>query len=238
MKNNSKPWTNSELAMLRSMYATHDNKTLALYTGHNVNAVQYMAGKLGLRKPHRGCRKSVWEEWRLEHLRQHFADTPTKVLAERLGISIAVINKMAKQLGLHKNPRNKRFFTRNRDKVLSLTPEGEAYLRYNFPTTRNRELMSAMGISETVFLRFVRQLGLKKSKEHISRCAMDTLLAIRQRYREQGYTLNGNALPNAEKHQFRKGHPPVEILGPEKEAYRLQRVKETREQRRRERQEP
>lgn len=238
MKNNSKPWTNSELAMLRSMYATHDNKTLALYTGHNVDAVQYMAGRLGLKKAHRGGRKTLWEPWKVEYLKIHYTNAPAKNLAYQLGMSPSCVHKKARRLGLASYRIKNRFVVRNNDKTLMLTPEGEQFLREHFATCKNDRLKEVLGIGTITLARFAKQLCLKKSPEHLSRCSKETISNLRERYREQGYPLNGNALPNAEKHQFRKGYPPVETLGPEKEAYRLQRVKETREQRRRERQEP
>lgn len=210
-----KPWTQSELALLKKYYGCRNNGTLALYTGHSANSVEIKARKLGLKKPHTGRTKTAWEPWRLEHIREHFADTNTKVLAERLGVSVAMVNIMARSLGLGKASRNARYTARAKDGTLSLTPEGEAYLRKHFPTTRNSELMSAMKISCGPFSRLVRQLGLKKSREHISRCAKDSILATRDKYRGQGCLLDNNALPNAEKHQFKKGHPHVGKHDPE-----------------------
>ena len=233
MKNNSKPWTNSELAMLRSMYATHDNKALSLYTGHNVDAVQYMAGKLGLRKPQRSCRKSVWEPWKIDYLRIHYTNAPAKDLADQLGMSPSSVHKKARRLGLAPYRIKNRFVIRKNDKTLMLTPEGERFLREHFATCKNEKLKDVLGIGAITLARFARQLCLKKSPEHLSRCSRETINKLQERYREQGYPLNGNALPNAEKHQFKKGHPPLDTLGPEGEAYRLRRIRETREQKRR-----
>lgn len=40
-----KPWTQSELALLKKYYESRNNGTLALYTGHSANAVELTAQK-------------------------------------------------------------------------------------------------------------------------------------------------------------------------------------------------
>ena len=65
------------------------------------------------------------------------------------------------------------------DKI-TLTPRQEAWLVKHFPNTKNDEIMAKLGLSHSTLHRMARQLGLKKTRQFISKCQAATTAAAEE----------------------------------------------------------
>lgn len=97
-----KPWTETELALLRERYPTTRAKALAAIVGHPWMAVITKAKQLGIAKARRQIRRP-WTDVEIARLRQLYPDTPTHAIARELGRPLHHIYNRAQVLGLAKS---------------------------------------------------------------------------------------------------------------------------------------
>ena len=90
-----------------------------------------------------------------------------------------------------------------------LTPEQEAYLVKHYKNTKNDILMEKLGLKFSTFHRFVRQLGLKKTKQFMKKCQKATSDAAKASHIANGtYPPKGYRIPRSEEFQYKPGDKP------------------------------
>ena len=90
-----------------------------------------------------------------------------------------------------------------------LTPEQEAYLVKHYKNTKNDILMEKLGLKFSTFHRFVRALGLKKTKQFIKKCQRATSEAAKASHLANGtYPPKGYRIPRSEEFQYKPGDKP------------------------------
>ena len=90
-----------------------------------------------------------------------------------------------------------------------LTPEQEAYLVKHYKNTKNDILMEKLGLRFSTFHRFVRQLGLKKTKQFMKKCQKATSDAAKASHIANGtYPPKGYRIPRSEEFQYKPGDKP------------------------------
>ena len=92
------------------------------------------------------------------------------------------------------------------DKI-TLTPRQESWLVKHFPNTKNDEIMAKLGLSHSTLHRMARQLGLKKTRQFISKCQAATTAAAKASHLRNGtYPPKGYIIPRSEEFRFKPGH--------------------------------
>jgi len=95
-----------------------------------------------------------------------------------------------------------------------LTPEQEAYLVKHYRNTKNDILMEKLGLKFSTFHRFVRALGLKKTKQFMKKCQKATSEAAKASHIANGtYPPKGYRIPRAEEFQYKPGDKPWSRCG-------------------------
>lgn len=111
---------------------------------------------------------------------------------------------------------------------ITLTLEQERWLVRHYKHTKNEELGSRLGISQSALHRFARELGLKKSKQFMQKCAQNGAEAAWVVNRRNGWPPKGYIIPKSREYGFQKGITCLQRLGPEREAERIRKSAESR----------
>lgn len=104
----------------------------------------------------------------------------------------------------------------------------KAWLIKHFKHTKNAECAAKLGISESSMHRIARALGLRKSAQFIRKCQQATAAAAKESHLRNGtYPPKGYVVPN--RRPFPKGVSNAERFGKRKEAERIRKSAESRE---------
>lgn len=104
----------------------------------------------------------------------------------------------------------------------------KAWLIKHYKHTKNAEVVVHLGISESTMHRIVRKLGLRKSPQFMRKCQQAATAAAKESHLRNGtYPPKGYVIPN--RSTFPKGVSNVERFGTRKEAERIRKSTESRE---------
>lgn len=109
-----------------------------------------------------------------------------------------------------------------------LSPRQEQWLIRHFKHTKNDELASRLGISQSTLHRFARELGLKKSRQFTKKCQENTTRKAWEANRRNGWPPKGYRIPRSEEHGFKKGETSLQRIGAKREAERIAKAAESR----------
>ena len=98
----------------------------------------------------------------------------------------------------------------------------------NFADTKNAELAARLGCGESTVHRLARQLGLTKSREYMVRCNRNSLEACWLANKGEGNHGKNNLIIYGARYRFKKGERPIDRIGAEGEARRLEKVRAKR----------
>lgn len=108
---------------------------------------------------------------------------------------------------------------------ITLTPKQEAYLIRHYRNTKNDVLMEKTGLKFSTFHRFVRQLGLKKTKRFMKKVQREAAAAAAASHLKNGtYPPKGYRIPRSEEFQFKPGESPVDRIGKRRERKRIEKA--------------
>lgn len=111
---------------------------------------------------------------------------------------------------------------------MEITASQEAWLIKHYKHTKNAEVAVHLGISQSTMHRIVRKLGLKKTPQFIRKCQQATAAAAKESHLRNGtYPPKGYVVPN--RRPFPKGVSNAERFGKRKEAERIRKSAESRE---------
>lgn len=114
---------------------------------------------------------------------------------------------------------------------ITLTEKQEKWLILHFKNTKNAEIAQKLGISTRAVNRFAQRLGLKKTKQFMTKCQRETAAAAKRSHLRNGtYPPKGYKIPKSEQYQFKPGEKPVDRIGKRREAARIQKCVESRKQ--------
>jgi hypothetical protein len=88
--------------------------------------------------------------------------------------------------------------------------------------------MSRLGLSHSTLHRFARELGLKKSKQFMQKCAQNGAEAAWVVNRRNGWPPKGYIILKSREYGFQKGITSLQRLGPDREAERVRKSAESR----------
>lgn len=211
---NGQAWTAAELRRLRHLYPRTRTAEIARRLGRPLSGVASKANDLGLRKL-APCRKWTAREIRL--LRRRYAETPAPEIAETLNRQRRAIYYQAGLLNLRKS---KAFKSRCMKQRVAKhgplwgrrwTPAQLARLRALYPHRPMKEIVSAVGHSESSCYHVANKLGLKKTPAYMQKM----LGRVSNKLTESGKA-----------HRFTKGHAPAN-KGLRRPGYAPGRMRET-----------
>ncbi len=110
----------------------------------------------------------------------------------------------------------------------NFTEQQVQYLVANFADTKNAELAARLGCGESTVHRLARQLGLTKSREYMVRCNRNSLEACWLANKGEGNHGKNNLIIYGARYRFKKGERPIDRIGAEGEARRLEKVRAKR----------
>ena len=114
-------------------------------------------------------------------------------------------------------------------KKIVLTERQEAWLKKHFLHTKNAEIAAKLGISEASVHRLARALGLKKSRQYMTKCQRETAEAAQRSHRLNGtYPPKGFKIPRREEYQYKPGETCRDRLGAKRDAERARKAAESR----------
>lgn len=131
-------------------------------------------------------KQSPWAAWKDEYIRQHYPTSPTKAIADHVGISERKVRDRAFSLGVQKRPEAK---TMRKSAIFSA--DMDDFLRLEYPHRTNAELSEMLGIDAASIAHHCTHMGLHKTKETLRRIHSE---AMRKQPGRKG--------------QFSKGHKP------------------------------
>lgn len=103
-----------------------------------------------------------------------------------------------------------------------LTDEQKEWLAKHFKHTKNAEIAERLGCSVRSVTRIARKMGLKKSRQFVTKCQLNAAAEANRVNRELGlYPPKGYQIPNSDKGRFRKGETCIDRLGAKREAARI-----------------
>jgi len=109
----------------------------------------------------------------VQYIKQHFATTPSKEIAIKLGRTRPAIDTFAKKLGLKKDPAYISYIGRENFKLNNKLPiytdAEEAYIRQHFACTKTQEIADAIGRTRRSVIAWAHRNGVKKDKDFISK---------------------------------------------------------------------
>lgn len=110
-----------------------------------------------------------------------------------------------------------------------LTPEQESWLKKHFKHTKNDDIARRLGISVRSVNRIAGELGLKKSRQFMQKTQQNAANKANESHRRNGtYPPKGYVIPRSEEFRFRKGERPIDRIGKEREAERIRKGVESR----------
>ena len=110
-----------------------------------------------------------------------------------------------------------------------LTPEQESWLKKHFKHTKNDDIARRLGISVRSVNRIAGELGLKKSRQFMQKTQQNAANKANESHRRNGtYPPKGYIIPRSEEFRFRKGERPIDRIGKEREAERIRKGVESR----------
>ena len=110
-----------------------------------------------------------------------------------------------------------------------LTPEQELWLKNHFKHTKNDDIARRLGISVRSVNRIAGELGLKKSRQFMQKTQHNAANKANESHRRNGtYPPKGYIIPRSEEFRFRKGERPIDRIGKEREAERIRKGVESR----------
>ena len=110
-----------------------------------------------------------------------------------------------------------------------LTPEQESWLKKHFKHTKNDDIARRLGISVRSVNRIAGDLGLKKSRQFMQKTQQNAANKANESHRRNGtYPPKGYIIPRSEEFRFRKGERPIDRIGKEREAERIRKGVESR----------
>lgn len=110
-----------------------------------------------------------------------------------------------------------------------LTPEQESWLKKHFKHTKNDDIARRLGISVRSVNRIASELGLKKSRQFMQKTQQNAASKANESHRRNGtYPPKGYIIPRSEEFRFRKGERPIDRIGKEREAERIRKGVESR----------
>lgn len=114
-------------------------------------------------------------------------------------------------------------------KKIKLTEKQENWLKKHFLHTKNAEIAAKLGISEASVHRLARALGLKKSRQYMTKCQRETAEAAQRSHRLNGtYPPRGFKIPRREEYQYKPGETCRDRLGVKRDAERARKAAESR----------
>ena len=112
---------------------------------------------------------------------------------------------------------------------ITLTPEQESWLKKHFKHTKNDDIARRLGISVRSVNRIAGELGLKKSRQFMQKTQQNAANKANESHRRNGtYPPKGYIIPRSEEFRFRKGERPIDRIGKEREAERIRKGVESR----------
>lgn len=110
-----------------------------------------------------------------------------------------------------------------------LTPDQEKYLKNHYKHTKNADLSARLGISVRSVNRIAKSMGLEKSRYFIRKAQLDAANKANESHRKNGtYPPKGYIIPRSEEFWFKKGERPVDRIGKKREAERIRKGVESR----------
>ena len=114
-------------------------------------------------------------------------------------------------------------------KKIELTEKQENWLKKHFLHTKNAEIAAKLGISEASVHRLARALGLKKSRQYMTKCQRETAEAAQRSHRLNGtYPPKGFKIPRREEYQYKPGETCRGRLGAKRDTERARKAAESR----------
>lgn len=112
---------------------------------------------------------------------------------------------------------------------MELTDKQKKWIINHFKNTKNAEITSKLGISESSLHRFARENGLKKTKQFQSKCQLNaTAKAKESHLKNKTYPPKGYIIPKSEEYRFKIGITPEKRLGNKKNQERIRKSAESR----------
>lgn len=162
-------------------------------------------------------KKEFWTGAQVERLCALYRKHTYSEIAERMGITVSAVRRKVAELGLKRKCGGR---------AVILTEEEIQWLRENYANTTNEEIMAHLDIKRTTLCRCARVYGLSKSKEFIYSWQIKNAQLARIANDHNDWPPKGYLIPN--RHKFEKGVTSLMRLGPEREAERIRKMKETR----------
>lgn len=159
-----------------------------------------------------------WTRAQVDRLRALYHSHTNDEIAEIMGITGMEVGQMVFKLGLVRGVHNWR-------KII-LTREQIEWLRANYANTTNAEIMGHLKIRHAKLHELARAYGLTKSNEFMLKVAKENFRLASIAAARLGWPPKGYTIPNS--HRFKKGVTNLMRLGPEKEAERIRRSRESR----------
>lgn len=138
-------------------------------------------------------------------------------VAKLMGVTVSSVRRMVAYLGLKRKCGGR---------AVILTQDEIQWLRDNYAETANEEIMAHLDIKWSTLHRFARAYGLKKSKEFMHSYQIKNAQLARIVNEHNDWPPKGYQIPN--RNRFPKGVTNLMRLGPEREAERIRKMKETR----------
>jgi hypothetical protein len=131
----NKPWTKQDHQIMFDLYPLTPTQDIATKLGRSITAVRIHARRIGLRKivtsPKISTPSWYWKEDEIAIMREMYAETPTSVIARRLGKTVSAVIDKASKLGIRKighpgfiYPDHLRKYSIRPDFFANLTPQG------------------------------------------------------------------------------------------------------------------
>ena len=111
----------------------------------------------------------------------------------------------------------------------TLSEAQQKWLIKHFKHTKNDDVAARLGVSQRTAIRLARALGLKKTKQFMTKCQRATADAAKASHlRNRTYPKKGTKIPRSEEFWFKVGESPLQRLGARREALRVQKSAESR----------
>lgn len=161
-----------------------------------------------------------WTRAQVERLRALYHLHTNQEIAEIMGATTAAISQEAFKLGLKKK--------QGKGVKVRLTPEQIEWFRTNYANTTNADIMAYLGIKSSTLHRFARAYGLTKSKEFMDGWQKEITRLARITNARNNWPPKGYIIPKSSEYGFKKGVTNLMRLGPERNAERIRKSRETR----------
>lgn len=164
-------------------------------------------------------KSEFWTRAQVERLRALYHLHTNGEIAEIMGITLSAVNQMAFKLHLKKRSKLAKVY---------LTREQIEWFRANFANTTNAEIMARLNLKMATMHRLARAYGLTKSKEFMADWQKKITEFARITNQRNNWPPKGYIIPRSRECCFKKGVTPLMRLGPERNAERIRKGRETR----------